>query len=529
MEIVAVIILIALIAAATMVFSLLAPRHSKFPNPAEAPSGDIVLGSVEPAVPLVGLPHFRLTPEDQAHHATIWGRTGSGKSKLLESIFLQKFKAGQGVCLLDPHHDSATEILRYLTARGYFRDKSAYQRLVYIDWGSGHVVPFNILKHEDRPQSLDVVNDVAHSIALNVLDAAYRIWPELRSAPLFKELYLSGVLTLLSNHLPISFLHRLLDDAEFRAACLANVTDSLVLEAFHNFNALGAREQADKAGSTMRRAFDLTFHPIARLSLGSPDSVIRHRAWADAGISVIHDLGKIGDSLTKQIIGALLMVDLEQAFMSRSDVPVFERRPYTVLVDEWASFAAQDETISHVLSQTRKYGLRMYLAGQSMSQISSDRLAGALENCKLTVAFGLGRESALTQSRYIAPIDTRMVKEEAQTPIQHNQYVPIVEQFESWTQELQNLDTRLAYVKLHNKPPVKIKTLAMPAVSVNSDEFTEVLSTYQSMYQRTAPEAEKAISSIPVPGRSEAHTPTSERPYARMYRTRAKVSDDAVN
>src|SRR5439155_6228667 len=113
-------------------------------------------------------------------------------------------------------------------------------------------------------------------------------------------------------------------------------------------------------------------------------------------------------------------------------------------------------TIGTILSQTRKFNLRLYLAAQSLAQVSSDRLTGALENCRLTIAFGLGRDSAETQAKHIGAADPFAIKEEAPTDSQHGQYLSIGEQFESWTQELQNLPPRVAFVKLHDRPATRI-------------------------------------------------------------------------
>jgi len=111
---------------------------------------------------------------------------------------------------------------------------------------------------------------------------------------------------------------------------------------------------------------------------------------------------------------------LEQAALSRTDLtPAQRRRPYTVLVDEWPSFAAQDDTIGTILSQTRKFNLRLYLAAQSTCQITSERLNGALENCRLNVVFGLGRDSAVHQSRHIGWVDPMVLKEAPLTSVQH--------------------------------------------------------------------------------------------------------------
>ena len=92
------------------------------PDPA-----DIILGTAHPPYPH---PQFRLAPREQAFHGLIWGSTGTGKSKLLQSLFLQHLNKGRGVCLIDPHGDLSRGCLAYLTAKGFFKQEEAAEKLV---------------------------------------------------------------------------------------------------------------------------------------------------------------------------------------------------------------------------------------------------------------------------------------------------------------------------------------------------------------------------------------------------------------
>ena len=179
------------------------------------------------------------------------------------------------------------------------------------------------------------------------------------------------------------------------------------------------------------------------------------------------------------------------------------------MVDEWPAFAAQQDTISHILSQCRKFNLRLYLAAQSLAQVDTDRLVGALENCKLQIAFGLGRDSAETQAKHIGIIDPMMIKEEQFFDTQHNQFSPLQEQWESWIYELQNLKPREAYVKLEGKSAVKIQTIHVPESKYIPDELEEVLATYRSTYQRTQEDAAARMTSMP--------TVTSQPAYKKLF------------
>ncbi|GAC1443389.1 MAG: hypothetical protein NVSMB52_01710 [Chloroflexota bacterium] len=446
-------------------------RHRSQPN-------DIILGTTMPP----GRPAtVALTREEQAYHATIWGRSGSGKSRFLQSLFLQYLNRGQGVCLIDPHHDLSYATLASLIEHGFYRDTRAYERLIYLDWGNGWVVPFNVLTGHLSAQSR----------ALQVLEAMMRVWPELRRAPAFQTLVLSSLVVLAENKLPITYLHHLLADPAFRERCLQGQKDPLIKQALARLGkTIGSNQEA---GSALRRAFLLSFHEITRLSLGQPDCVLDFRQLMDEGTSLIINLGNVPDQETRRLLGALLLVQIEQAALSRTDLAPNQRRPWTVLVDEWPAMAASSATLGSILDQTRKFGLRLYLAAQSTAQVDSTRMAGALENCRLTVAFGLGRDSALEQGKQLAT----PMREESGGLLSFLFPPPLVpsvrDQTQVFTEDLQILGPQEAYIKRYTEPPIKVRTLGVPDAHPAPSQVAEVLATYRRRYQRPKETAEAQL------------------------------------
>jgi len=146
------------------------------------------------------------------------------------------------------------------------------------------------------------------------------------------------------------------------------------------------------------------------------------------------------------------------------------------------------------LEVLRWLGFGIFVA--DMVMITSERLTGALENCRLNIAFALGRYSAVQQSRQIAAVDPFLLKEEPLTDTKHGQYVPIPEQSESWAQDLMNLPQQVAHVKLHNEPAVKLKTLSVHDPSPGKEELQSVLAMYRARYQRSQNEAEASATQL---------------------------------
>src|SRR4051812_34092033 len=239
------------------------PSKQKRPN--------LVLGTHSPHF---GFNTVSLNPAAQRYHGLIVGKSGSGKSKLLQHLMLSQIQnslkesawlsnySSHGATVLEPHHDLSFDILTSLVASGFYDRPDAYQRVVYLDFGNDWCVPFNVLEGSGDP----------HERASMVLDAMYRIFPEVEWAPTFTRLMLASVVVLIENKLPLTHLAKLFADRSFRTHCLKAVKgDPIVWDAFQQFEQLRHGDQATEAGSTINRAFQIAFNSPTRLSLGQPD------------------------------------------------------------------------------------------------------------------------------------------------------------------------------------------------------------------------------------------------------------------
>lgn len=413
----------------------------------------------------------RLTPREQRYHGVVFGRSGLGKSRTFHSLFLQLLlkRPGHGVILIDPHHDLSLGILRDLTERGYFHDDHAFDQLVYLPWGMPDmVVPFNVLATNPNP----------HKAAAHIFEAMLRVFPELaHGAASFHHVYLTGLFALHQAGFPLTYMHQLITDSTFRDHCLEQVSDPLIAQSLEGF----ARLSGPEVASAKRRSFLLAFDDLARLSLGQPDCALRIADILQQGKSLIIDLGMIEDSATRNLIGALVLVQIEQAALARKHLSEGQRTPCTVLLDEAPSFARMDSSIAHLLEQARKFGVNLVLGAQSPGQFPADALQAALENCRLQLIFGLGRKSAADQAKDLAYLDPA---------------VSPGAQFEHLTQAIQHLGLQEAFVKIDTQPPVKIRTLDVPDAHPDARALSRVLRIYAARYGRTREEAERQVARL---------------------------------
>src|SRR5512135_3532866 len=280
-----------------------------------------------------------------------------------------------------------------------------------------------------------------HAMAEHLAEAARRAWPELAiGAPTFENILKHSVIVLRENHLSLTALADLLTDRPWRDALLRRVSDPQVVRFFHHRVDQWGRDEAAMKESTLNRADLLTLSPVLRHSLGQRHNCLDFRRVLDSGTSVIINLGGLPPD-TRRLLGCLLTVGMEAAALSRADVrrtPGALRRSHHLLIDEFSQFMAHsEESLTRMLSETRKYGLFCVMAHQNWSQ-ASQRLKGALQNVGLEVIFKAGRADAEYSARLLGVVDPLSVKhtvaDEAAAERTHPAFFSLPEQWERHTQ-----------------------------------------------------------------------------------------------
>ena len=102
------------------------------------------------------------------------------------------------------------------------------------------------------------------------------------------------------------------------------------------------------------------------------------------------DKGKLKDSA--DLLGSLLIAQIQIAAFSRSDIPQAKRNPFYLYIDEFQNFAS--ESFSIVLSEARKYGLSLIMAHQTLAQIPEELRSLILGNAGIQAYFRLKRHDA---------------------------------------------------------------------------------------------------------------------------------------
>jgi len=394
----------------------------------------------------------------------VLGITGQGKSKLLEHCLFQDVTTGRGCGLLDPHTDLAHDLLSYLVGVRHFDRSENIERFVYFDPSrTDYLIPFNVLS----------TSYPAYTTAMNIVEAFRRTWPEsLREAPRFTNILLASLLVLIANRLTLVELPRLLTDKSFREELLANVNDEGVIAVFRYRMDKWGREEPLMLESILNKVSAFTLNPTLRLILGQTENRLNFRRMMDEGKVLIADLGRC-DPETRKLLGSLIVTGIEQAALSRKDKPTSDRCSFYFYIDEFQDFCANEGsvmTLSQILSESRKFGLHLTLAHQTLGQMTSERMRSALGNIGTKIVFAVDRVDAEIMAKKLFLADSEKIKHEVENEYQqektHPVYYSLPEEWEKAIQTIQNLRPRICLVKAPQKKVARIHTITIPNHSV---------------------------------------------------------------
>jgi hypothetical protein len=446
---------------------------------------------------LFGLLPIYLNLKRFSSHIYVVGTSGQGKSKFLQHLLFELSTKGWGCGVFDPHSDLASDLLiqwaSYPRNRPWLYEPLNRQRILYLDPSrTDYVIPCNILKN--RVSS-------PYEIAENVVEAFRRVWPEtLAEAPRFAQILRNALIVLIANNLSLLELEPLLTNKPFRLRMLAQVKDPLVRSFFtQQFDRWGSREQPIFIAPVLNKVSAFLFKPQVRYMLGAEENKLDFRSIIDNGTVLIINLGCFRDKETKRLLGSLFLTSLEQAAFSRSTQPTAKRRPFYCLLDEFPLFCSTDETsLATILSECRKYKLHLCLAHQTITQLPSLRIQGALENAKLKVVFGTGRQTAESIVKELFMPDPQSIKHEVKDSDAqertHPVFDPMLEQYEHFTQTIQGLSQRKAFVKLPDRQTVyRLRSPKVPRSELAPQRIEDIKKALTKSVGESIPSIEHKI------------------------------------
>lgn len=323
---------------------------------------------------------FGIRRRDRRFHTYIIGKTGTGKSTLLEFLIGQDVLRGEGVALLDPHGDLAERVRAQIP-------ESRRPELIWFNVPDrSHPLGFNPLER--------VPPDKRVLAASGLLDVFKKQWAD-SWGPRVEHLLRNALFLLFDQpEATLADVPRLLDDQAFRRRAILSATNRHVANFWlKEYEGYPARFRAEAIAPLQNKVGAFLSNPLLSRILTQPKSDFDLREVMDRGRILLVNLakGKIGED-TASLLGSLLVSRLGLTALSRADMPEAERRDFYLYLDEFPTFTTL--SLANMLSELRKYRLNLILAHQFLGQLHEQVREAILGNAGTMIAFRLGLTDA---------------------------------------------------------------------------------------------------------------------------------------
>jgi CxxC-x17-CxxC domain-containing protein len=400
---------------------------------------------------------FGIKVDDRRRHFYTLGKTGMGKTSLIQNMAIQDIQNGNGVAVVDPHGEFAEECLKAVPPE-------RIKDVIYFNPADlNFPVSLNIMEKVDP--------EYRHLVSSGLIGVFKKLWAD-SWGPRLEYILRNAILALLCH--PSSTLlgiNRLLVDKQYREEVLSYVDDPVV-SAFwvDEFSKYNDRLLTEAISPIQNKVGQFLSSGLIRNIVGQTESSFNIREAMDEGKILIMNLSKghIGED-SSALLGAMMITKVQLAAMSRVDTPEDKRRDFYLYVDEFQNFAT--ESFAGILSEARKYRLNLILAHQFMAQLDETVLNAVLGNVGTIVSFRVGA------------LDTEILEKEFEPTFYAN--------------DLVNLDKYNIYLKLMidgvSTRPFSAQTLFPIDVSKTEGDVDKVIKTSREQYANSKEYVEQAI------------------------------------
>lgn len=327
---------------------------------------------------------------DRLSHTYVIGKTGVGKSTLLETLALQDFELKRGFALVDPHGD----LVEYLAERLRARDP---ERVVYLNatdpWQPFGYNPLRRVREDKIPLAVS-----------GLLETLKKIWPDAWGVRMEHVLRNSLYALLERDGSTLPDILRLFTDSQFREEVTRRIRNPIVRRFWDaEFESYPPRLKAEACAPIQNKLGALLSDPTLRRILVEPEIDLHFRRLMDEGTILLVNVskGRLGEE-SALVLGSLIVSTLGLAAFTRADTDPKSRRPYFVYLDEFHNFTTL--MLANMMSELRKYGVGLVLAHQYMHQLDPDIRHATLGNAGTLIAFRVGPDDATILADEFQPV-----------------------------------------------------------------------------------------------------------------------------
>ncbi len=332
---------------------------------------------------------FGIKKADRRAHMYIIGKTGTGKSTLLQTLMMDDLSKGQGFAVLDPHGDLIKRM------RGLIPSEMA-DRVIDFDISDPQTPygfnPLGFMHVDKRPLA-----------ASGLVQVFKHLWTD-SWGPRLEYILRNCLVSLLDfPNAKLTDIPKLLSDRVFRAQVLKFIRSDATREFWVNeYEKLPDRLRLESISPIQNKVGAFLSNHLLRRIITEPEKPLNLRRSMDEGKIILVNLakGSIGED-TANLLGSLLISRFDLAALSRADTPEDDRRDFILYMDEFHNFTTQ--SLVFMLSELRKYRLSLVLAHQYLSQLETRIRDAIMGNVGTVILFRIGAADAEEMAPEFAP------------------------------------------------------------------------------------------------------------------------------
>ncbi|MCP6719900.1 MAG: type IV secretion system DNA-binding domain-containing protein [Patescibacteria group bacterium] len=333
---------------------------------------------------------FGIKRVDRRRHLYIIGKSGVGKSKLLELLIRQDIAYGHGLCLIDPHGDVIEETLDFVP-------EDRIEDVVIIDPSDNdYPVSFNPLSNIDPL--------FKHQLTQGLIEVMEKQFGA-NWTPRLEHVFRFTSLALLDYpHATMRGMISMLTDRNYRQKVVEYIEDDMVKRFWAiEFADWSEKFDTDAIIPLVNKLGQFLSDPMLRNIFGQKENKVDlEKLMGEKKIILINlSKGKLGEE-NSSFFGSMFITKIKQAGMARAKLPEKERHDFYLYVDEFHNLVT--ETFENLLSEARKYALNITIAHQYIGQLIERVRAAVLGNVGSIIIFRVGGEDAKTLEPEMAPI-----------------------------------------------------------------------------------------------------------------------------
>lgn len=335
---------------------------------------------------------FGIKTDDRRRHMYVIGKSGTGKTTLIENLIISDIQNGFGVAFVDPHGDSIEKILNSIPPE-------RINDVIYFNPADvEYPIAFNILETVDPEHK--------HLVASGMMGVFKKIWPDVWSARM--EYILNNTILSLLDYPGSTMLgiNRMMSDKEFRKKVVNKIKDPIVKSFWvDEFAKYTDRLAVEATAAIQNKVGQFLSASVIRNIVGQVKSSFDMRKVMDGGKILLCNLskGRIGED-NSNLLGGMVITKLQLAAMERVHSKEHTRKDFIMYVDEFQNFA--NPSFATILSEARKYHLSLVIAHQYIEQLDPTVKAAVFGNIGTLICMRVGSTDAEELVKEFSPYFT---------------------------------------------------------------------------------------------------------------------------